>query len=220
MKDRSSYEHIFFDLDGTLTDPWQGITRSVSKGLEACGIAPPPQRELLAFIGPPLSDSFYKYFGLEGEENDKAIRGYRAYFSVHGLFENELYEGIPEMLKKLTDCGKKVYIATSKPEVYAKRIAEHFDIAKYFTDIAGATLDGSIIKKADVISLLFERHKLSQSDSILMVGDREHDIIGAKLNSLPSCGVLYGYGSRDELENSGADYIVGTVAELNELLSR
>lgn len=211
------YEILMFDLDGTLTDPAEGITNSVAHSLRKFGIEPPSAAELYKFIGPPLLDSYEKYYGLKGEDGVLAVKYYREHFTDIGLFENELYEGIPEMLFALKSAGKKLYIATSKPEPFAVRIAEHFKIDKYFNFIAGSTLTEKRTKKTDVIAYLGEKEGFDPKTA-LMVGDREHDVIGAKENGAPCVGVLYGYGSRKELEDAGAAYIVKTTKELKALL--
>ena len=212
------YDTVLFDLDGTLTDPGEGITNSVSYALRKYGIEVTDRRELYKFIGPPLVDSFMKYYDFSQEEALKAVEYYREYFRDKGIFENRVYEGVEDMLTQLHANGKRLVLATSKPEEFALRILEHFDLRKYFTVVAGASMDSSRSKKGDVIA-----YALSMCDSIdkntaIMVGDREHDIIGAKENDLKSIGVLYGYGSEDELKNSGADYIVPTPSDIINLI--
>ena len=208
------YRHILFDLDGTLTDPFEGITNSVVHALRYFGIEIKDKKELRCFIGPPLTESFSKYYGLSDSDAKKAVDVYREHFGVKGLFENELYEGIPEMLEKLKSEGKTVIMATSKPEVYARRIAEHFDIAKYFDYMAGSELDGRRIAKNEVIEYALESLHITDRENCLMIGDRKHDIIGAKKTGMASLGVLYGYGSHEELSEAGADRIVGSVSEI------
>jgi len=211
------YDILMFDLDGTLTDPAEGITNSVAHSLRKFGIEPPPAAELYKFIGPPLLESYEKYYGLKGEDGVLAIKYYREHFADVGIFENELYNGIPEMLDRLKKAGKKLYIATSKPEAFAIRIAEHFKIDKYFDCIAGSTLTEKRTKKAEVIAYLGEKEGFLPKDA-LMIGDREHDVTGAKENGAICVGVLYGYGDRKELEDAGAAYIAKNVDELERLL--
>mgnify|MGYP004665620031 CR=1 FL=1 len=213
------YQHIFFDLDGTLTDSADGIVNSVRYALEKQGIVPPAREQLLPFVGPPLLDSFHKYYGMDREQGMQAIKAYREYFTDRGWKENSVYEGIPDVLKQLKDAGAHLYIATSKPEPFAKRIAEYFDLAKYFDGIVGSTLDEKITKKSQVIDLVLAQIGEDYHGKTVMVGDREHDVNGAKENGLPCIGVLYGYGSREELEEAGAAGISETVEGLlTELL--
>lgn len=202
------YDHCLFDLDGTLTDPAIGITNSVMHALDKFGIHVNDRSELFPFIGPPLDHSFMKYFGFSPEDAARAIAYYREYFSVWGLFENEVYDGIPEMLSELKDRGVVLAIATSKPYEFTVRILEHFDLMKYFDHIGAATMDGSISRKEDVILNLLDKMGVEDKSSILMVGDRHHDIDGAKINGLDSAGVLWGYGSEDELQTAGANYLL------------
>lgn len=211
-------QQILFDLDGTLTDPMIGITKSVQYALRAYGIQVERLEDLCPFIGPPLRDSFMKYYGFDPDQATEAIWKYREYFSVTGLYENKEYAGIKEMLAALRDAGKKLYVATSKPELFAKKILEHFQMAEYFTFIGGASMDETRVKKGDVIGYVLEENQITDLSQVVMVGDREHDVIGAKEAGIESVGVLYGYGSREELEEAGANEIVSTVEELRNLL--
>ncbi len=212
------FHTFFFDLDGTLTDPALGITSSLQRGLEACGIEPPPREALTRFIGPPLDETFSGAFGMDEEKVRRATAGFRAYFAERGIFENKLYPGIPEMLASLREAGAALCIATSKPEGFAVRIAEHFGIARYFTRIAGAAMDETRTKKAEVIAYLKEELGLSLSEGILMIGDRRHDVTGARAHGIPTVGVLYGYGSEEELNGAGAFALADTVEDLSRLL--
>lgn len=209
---------ILFDLDGTLTDPGEGITNSVAYALDKCGIEVSDKRELYKFIGPPLKDSFMKYYGFSEDEALKAIEYYREYFRDTGIFENEVYEGVEDMLKALCNEGKRLVLATSKPEEFAVRILEHFELKKYFTVVAGASMDSSRSNKGDVIAYALSMCGDICKDNTIMIGDREHDIIGAEQNALKSVGVLYGYGSEEELKKAGADYIVATPADILKLI--
>lgn len=211
-------QQILFDLDGTLTDPMIGITKSVQYALRAYGIQVERLEDLCPFIGPPLRDSFMKYYGFDPDQATEAIWKYREYFSVTGLYENKEYAGIKEMLEALRDEGKKLYVATSKPELFAKKILEHFQMAEYFTFIGGASMDETRVKKGDVIGYVLEENQITDLSQVVMVGDREHDVIGAKEAGIESVGVLYGYGSREELEEAGANEIVSTVEALRNLL--
>lgn len=212
------YNWIFFDLDGTLTQSGPGIINSVKHALRKMGKPELPEETLRHFIGPPLSDSFVKFCGCTQEEAKQGIVFYREYYTSGGMFENELYSGVEEMLRKLKNAGLRLAIATSKPEFMSVQIAEHFHLNQYFEAICGATVDEKRVKKSDVIAYALEMLGISQEqkDAVLMVGDREHDIFGAKENGLDSMGVLYGYGSREELCEAGADYIVGTAHEAAE----
>ena len=204
-------KNILFDLDGTLTDPALGITNSVMHALKKFNIPLPPRDELYKFIGPPLAESFEKYYGFS--DGQVAVEVYREYFSVKGLFENELYDGIDNLLKTLQEKGHKIFLATSKPEIYAKQILEHFKIDKYFTDAIGSLLNGDRVEKSEVIAYLIKKHNITDA---IMIGDRCFDIAGAKENGIKSIGVLYGYGTKEELKD--ADFIVSSVTELKKLL--
>ncbi len=208
------YDVILFDLDGTLTDSGPGITNSVAYALKKFDIQVTDQTELFKFIGPPLKESFEKYYGFSSEKAVKAIEYYREYYVDKGLFENAVYEGMEELLKAIQVSGKTAIVATSKPEIFAKRILEHFDIAKYFAHIVGANLDETRTKKDEVISYVLHNCNIPVGSSLLMIGDREHDILGAKKMGLDSLGVLFGYGDYEELENAGATYIAESVKDI------
>lgn len=212
------FETILFDLDGTLTDPGEGITNSVAHALSKYGIEVSDKRELYKFIGPPLRDSFMKYYGFSENEALKAIECYREYFRDKGIFENKVYDGVEDMLRKLHTDGKKVVLATSKPVEFALRILEYFDLKKYFAVVAGASMDSSRSKKGDVIAYALSMCGDTDKSTAVMIGDREHDIIGAKENGLASIGVLYGYGDEAELKNAGADYIAETPEDILKLI--
>ena len=212
------YNTVLFDLDGTLTDPAVGITNSVAYALNKWGIEVPDRTELYKFIGPPLVDSFCKYYGFSKDDAELSVKYYREYFADKGLFENSVYDGVPEMLSELKSRGKRLIIATSKPEVFSKRIVEHFDLDKYFDFLAGATLDSSRVKKADVIAHALKSCDITDLSSVVMVGDREHDVIGAAHFSIDSIGVLYGYGDREELESAGVTYIAQTVSDILNII--
>jgi phosphoglycolate phosphatase len=209
---------VFFDLDGTLTDPGEGITNSVIYALQHYGIEVSDRSTLYPFIGPPLTESFIKYFGFSKEQSSEAVEIYREYFSVTGLFENNPYDGIPEMLKTLSESGKTLVVASSKPEIFVRKILDHFDLTKYFLFAAGSELNHTRVDKHEVIEYAMASCNLSDRSDIIMVGDRHHDIQGAKKSALLSVGVTYGYGSREELTEAGADYVVDSVAELSDLL--
>ena len=208
------YRYYLFDLDGTLTDPGIGITNSVMYALEKYGIHIEDRTELYSFIGPPLGESFRRQFGFSEEQARRAVEYYREYFRPKGIFENVVYEGIPELLQRLRENRVTVALATSKPYEFAVRILEHFDLARYFDFVGGATMDGRISRKTDVIAHLLEEFGNVDKASVLMIGDRAQDIEGAKANGLHCAGVLWGYGSAEELQGAGADYLAAEPEEL------
>ncbi|MDW8766986.1 HAD family hydrolase [Streptococcus suis] len=211
------YQTILFDLDGTLTDSGQGILNSVAYALEKMGIEEPDTAKLNRFIGPPLYESFSRFYQLSPEDTQSAVDAFRVYFKEKGMFENQLYPGIIPLLEELRTAGKTLVIATSKPEIFAKQILEHFGIAHYFDVIAGASLDSSRISKADVIGYAINQLEAFPKHAV-MIGDREHDIEGARMHQLPAIGVLYGYGNKQEFEKAGATMIVETVQDLKRVL--
>ena len=211
--------HILFDLDGTLTDPGMGITNSVMHALTHFGIAVTDRSDLYRFIGPPLMDSFMEYYGLTEEQAVEAVRVYREYFADKGWAENTVYSGIESLLADLVAAGKMLLVATSKPQIFAERILVHFGLDKYFTHICGVALQAPRgYSKADVIRDALDRAGVSDLTTAVMVGDRHHDIDGAKVVGMDSIGVLYGYGDRTEHEAAGADAIAESVAELKAML--
>ena len=214
--------YILFDLDGTLTDPKEGITKSVQHALAHFGIAVDDLDSLIPFIGPPLTDSFEMFYGFTHEQALEGVRVYREYFTQRGWRENQEYAGVREMLRALKTAGFSLSVATSKPEVFALRILDYFHLTDYFDVVGGADLDGTRIRKADVIRYTLGRAGVSQSgqalEQVAMVGDREHDILGAKTVGIESVGVLYGYGSREELEAAGADALAEQPGDLVRLL--
>ncbi|MFW5651251.1 MAG: HAD family hydrolase [Acetivibrio ethanolgignens] len=211
-------EYLFFDLDGTLTDSSEGITKGVMYSLAKFGIQEERMEELLKFIGPPLRDSFMKYYGFSEEEAKKAVIYYREYYQNTGLFENKVYPGMEDVLIALKQAGKKLVVATSKPEEYARRILERFGLYDYFDYIAGAGMDGSRTKKAEVIEYALESCDITDKEEVLMIGDREQDVFGAAQVGIRCMGVLYGFGSRQELELAGAAYIAESVADIERLI--
>ena len=214
-----SWDIILFDLDGTLTDPKEGITKCVAHGLKHFGIEVEDLDTLTCFIGPPLIDSFMEFYGCSREQATEAIVKYRERYTTVGWAENIPYTGIHELCAKLKAAGKKLLVATSKPEGPAVRIMEHFDLAKYFDLIGGAPLDNSERgRKAAVIQDTLKRAGVTDLSRCVMVGDRLHDIHGAHEVGMPVIGVLYGYGDRAEHEAHGADYIAADLAELEAIL--
>ncbi len=212
------YTYILFDLDGTLTDPMVGITSCVKYALESFGIRVNSLEELIKFIGPPLKESFMKYYGLDDEQGEAAVEKYRERFAPIGIFENEVYPGIKEMLSGLQKRGFHLAVASSKPTVYVKRILEHFELDSYFEEVMGSELDGRRVDKSEVIEEVLKNMHIEDRTQVVMVGDRLHDIQGGKKAHLDTIGAAYGYGGREELKEAKADYIVDTVEELKNLL--
>lgn len=218
------YQYLLFDLDGTLTDSAEGIIKCVRYAAEKMGVEPKDAEELKVFVGPPLSESFQDVYGFSEEEAQQAIVYYRERFKPIGMFENAVYDGIPEMLKTMKEHGKVNLIASSKPEAFVKTILEHFDIAKYFDIIVGASMDESRNTKEAVIEEALSQLKSTDQygqysdDKCVMIGDRKYDIHGAKYFGLRNIGVSYGFAPEGELEEAGADVIVDTVEELTRVL--
>ncbi len=211
-------QYILFDLDGTLTDPAEGITKSVQYALKHFGIEEEDLEKLQPFIGPPLVESFMDFYGFSEEQAHEAVTYYREYFKPKGIFENEVYKGIPELLEELTQAGKTLILATSKPIVFAEQILEHFDLRQYFEFIGGSDIEQTRAKKSEILQYILEECQLVDLTELVMVGDRKHDIIGAKQFGIDTVGVLYGYGSEEELKEAGADVLVDSVRELGEYL--
>lgn len=214
------YKYILFDLDGTLTDPGIGITNSVMYALEKFGIEVSDRASLYKFIGPPLLDSFQNYYGFTKEESELALKYYREYFKPYGLYENEVYNGVEDLLKDLKAKDNTIIVATSKPEEFAVEILKHFNLYQYFDFVGGASMDEKRVKKADVIAYALEKCNVTDLSSVVMIGDREHDVYGAKHIGVDSIGVLYGYGDYEELKKAGADYIVSTPEEILSVINK
>lgn len=212
------YNYLFWDLDGTLTDPGIGITNSIMYSLEKFGIKVVDRTSLYPFIGPPLLESYQKYYGFDKEKAELAVKYYREYFGVKGLFENEVYPGIADFLARCRENGFKMALATSKPEHYAVEIMEHFELSQYFDHMCGSTMASGLESKADVIRKALGCFDIDSTGEVLMIGDRMHDICGAKECSLDSAGVLWGYGNREEFRQNGATYIVSNLTELGKLI--
>ncbi len=211
---------ILFDLDGTLTDSGPGIMNGVRYALKRYGMESVEEAELRGFVGPPLQKKFQEFCNISEEEGRRAVSYYREYYGGKGIFENQVYPGIPETLQRLKQKGFRICMATSKPEHYALQIAEYFQIDGYFDFIGGSLMDGRRTKKADVIRYVLQECEVQDKSRVLMVGDREHDILGAKQVGIHSLGVLFGYGSREELEKAGAERIVETPEEIGDFCSR
>ena len=214
-------QHIFFDLDGTLTDSMPGITRAVQYALKRYGIQVDDLNVLKPFVGPPLPESFKEFYDFPDHDAHEAVFVFREYYNVKGWMENAPFPGVEAMLQDLRDAGKELYVATSKPEEMAKRVLDHFGLTKYFRFVGGAEDDGGEklrVKKDQVIQYVMDSCGLENKDEIIMVGDRRHDIEGAEKTGISSVGVLYGDGCREELSEAGADWITETPETLLELL--
>ena len=218
-KDPASYRYLLFDLDGTLTDPKEGITKSVQHALRHFGIDVADPDTLTPYIGPPLIPSFMEFHGLSREQAEEALQVYRERFSTVGLFENEVLEGVPEMLRALHEKGRFLAVASSKPEEYVRRILEHFDLLQYFDEVVGASMDEKRSAKKDIIEEALRRMGKSDGDpEVLMIGDRKHDVEGAKQCGLDSLAVYTGFAPQGELEEAGATFIFRTIGEMAEFL--
>ncbi|MBE6676410.1 MAG: HAD family hydrolase [Ruminococcaceae bacterium] len=217
---QSKYKYALFDLDGTLTDPGEGITKSVQYALDKFGIHVEDRKQLFCFIGPPLHESFEVYYGFSRPDAMKAVDYYREYYAVKGIFENLVYDGIPEVLAKLRDSGVGICLATSKPEVFAKQILEHFGLDGYFTAVAGSEMDGTRTKKAEVVERALGLLGNPDAGDCVMIGDREHDVLGGAAHGLDTIGVLFGYGSREELEHAGATYIAAKPIDIVNIINQ
>lgn len=207
------YKYLFFDLDGTLTDPAEGITNSIIYSLNKFNIEVNDRTSLYKFIGPPLVDSYMKFYGFDEKKAWTAVQYYREYFSVNGLFENKVYGGMEKLLDTLQKQGHKLYVATSKPKEYSVRILDKFGLLKYFEYVSGSSMDEKDCDKATIIKNALTVSSADKKD-VLMIGDRCFDINGAKANGIDSLAVLYGYGSREEIINSAPNYIAKTVDDI------
>ena len=213
------YSVVMFDLDGTLTDPKEGITRSVQYALEKCGISVSNRDDLIPFIGPPLKDSFRSFYSMSDEEAVKAVAYYREYFGVTGLYENRVYPGIRELLAELTFQGCINLVVTSKPTVYAQKIIAYFDLCGYFDAVIGSNMDLTMTDKSDLVASARSQYPDIPIEQFVMIGDRMHDIIGARKNNIASIGVLWGYGGVQELIESRSDHFAEDISVLQKLLS-
>lgn len=211
-------KNVFFDLDGTLTDSREGIINGFDYALAHFNIKIEDRKALEGCIGPSLADTFREKYHFNAEQIEEAIAKYREYYSTKGLKESKLYEGIKDLIVDLANNNINVVLATAKPQVFAERILEDFELKKYFKFVGGATLDGSRGKKGDIIKYDLENLDLNNSEDCIMVGDRYHDIEGAKENNMKSIGVTYGFGSEEELKKAGADYIAHNAEELKNIL--
>ncbi|KQQ53673.1 HAD family hydrolase [Pseudomonas sp. Leaf127] len=208
-------QNILFDLDGTLTDPRLGITRSIQFALGKLGIDEPDITRLEHFIGPPLLQAFMQFYAMDEARAWEAVGFYRERFKVTGLYENQVFEGIPQLLDTLSGQGRTLYVATSKPWEFAREIARHFDFARHFKVIYGSELDGTRTDKVELIAHLLAEEGLDPQQT-LMIGDRKHDLIGGRRNGLQVAAVEYGFGSAQELDAEAPEYRFATVAQLHE----
>lgn len=212
--------NILFDLDGTLTDPYQGITKSIAHALKTMGQNPPQQKDLKWCIGPPLEKSLAKLMETDDKQNiQKTISIYRERFSSIGLFENEVYPNIHQLLKKLQADKHHLYVATSKPTVYAKKIIEHFKLNQYFIEVYGSELDGTRSNKVELLSYILRKERISPKHTC-MIGDRKYDMKAAEANGIHGIGVLWGYGSIDELKTYGAENYAKTPTDLYNIIRK
>ena len=211
-------EYILMDLDGTLTNSKEGITKCLQYALEYFGVEVDDLSTLEKYIGPPLEQTFREGFGFGKEQAELAVEKYRERFVPIGMYENQLYAGMEDALQRLRESGKVLIVATSKPEKFAVTILKHFGIDGYFDDICGADPETNRNKKAEVIRYALEKHELNDLSDVLMVGDRKYDVEGAKECGLSCMGVLYGFGNREELEEAGAEYIAETVEDMVQIL--
>ena len=208
-------QNILFDLDGTLTDPREGITRSIQYALAKLGIDEPDLSRLEHFIGPPLLQAFMQFYDFDEARAWEAVNFYRERFKVTGLYENRVFDGVGELLGDLQGQGRTLYVATSKPWVFAREIARHFDFARHFKVIYGSELDGTRTNKVELIGHLLAEEGLDPAQT-LMIGDRKHDLIGARSNGLQAVAVGYGFGSHEELTAEAPAYHFATLREMHE----
>lgn len=212
------YDVILFDLDGTLTDPKPGITRSVQYALAKFDIHVADLDSLIPFIGPPLTESFQVFYHLSEADAKQAVGYYREYFTEKGLYENAVFDGIPELLANLKQAGKTLMVATSKPTVFAEKILQHFQLAHYFSRIVGSNLDGTRVDKDEVIAFALTECAGTPNEKIIMVGDRKHDVLGARKNGIYCIAAAFGYGSPEELREAKPQGIAASVQDLMFML--
>jgi phosphoglycolate phosphatase len=211
-------QFILFDLDGVISDPKEGITKSIDYALRFFGIVTEDIDSLKRFIGPPLFDSFMEYYGFSSGKAEEAMKQYRIYFKENGIFENYMYEGMADLLRKLYHAGKKLILATSKPTEFSRQIIERYGVLNYFADICGSTMDNSRTSKGDVIRYALERNEIRDPSQAIMVGDRKFDIVGAHENQVDCIAVTYGYGSLEEIYVCSPEWIARDILELEKVL--
>ena len=217
MLRKKSAINLLFDLDGTLTDPASGITGSIQYALQKLGKPVPAADDLLWCIGPPLLESFIKMLDTDCDKAETALSLYREHYNAQGKFENEIYAGIPKTLQELIERGFNLFVATSKPRVFANDILVHFNLLQFFRGIYGSEFDGALVDKGELIAYILLKETISAKNTI-MVGDRSYDILGAKKHGIYSVGVTYGYGTKEELMGSGADYIIDSPEKIIEVV--
>ena len=215
---QKEYTYILLDLDGTITDSMEGITKSIRYALKYFGIEVKDLNDLRKFVGPPLKESLMEFCHFSAAQAEEGIRKYRERFADTGIYENAVYPGMESLLQELNKTGKQVMLATGKPAYYAKKILNHFHLSDYFKFVGGSGLDGSLSHKDEVIRHVLENNDIRNLSKVVMVGDRKHDIIGARNTGIDCIGVLYGYGDREELTQAGAKRIVASVEELKQAL--
>ncbi len=213
------YKYLLFDLDGTISDSGKGICNGVLYALEKFGIKESDQAVLNTFIGPPLVDAFMKNYSFSNEKALKAVEYYREFYRREGIYQNSLYDGVKDLIITLKQQGKTLVLATSKPQPFAEIVLKQYDLLKYFDFIIGATFDGSLNYKSDVIRVAIEKSGIADKSQAIMIGDRHHDIEGAKENNIASLGVLYGYGDLAEHKNAGADYIAESPQDILKIVN-
>ena len=212
----NSYDILLFDLDGTITDSTEGIVKCLENAIKQMGFELPEDTN--KFLVPPIRQSFSEFCGMNPQQIDEAVGIFRERYSKTGLYENQVYEGVSEMLEELKNSGKRIMVATSKPEVYAKRIFKRAGLDRYFEIVGGAELDGSRDYKHEVIEYVLAKAGITDRNRVLMIGDRRQDVIGAHKTGIKCLGILWGFGSREELEEAGADYITETPQTLVKML--
>ena len=212
-----NYINILFDLDGTLTDPYLGISNAVKYSLKKFNIIDNDEKKLKLFIGPPLQKSFMEYYGFDKNKSKIAVEYYREYYFEYGLYENKIYDNIENILKIINGKNKNCILATSKVIDIADKILKYFKINNYFYDIVGSNLDGTLVEKEDIIKYIIEKNNLNKNETI-MIGDRKYDIIGANRNNIHSIGVMYGYGSKEELEEVKPTYFCENVMDIIKII--
>ncbi len=215
---RKNYDIILFDLDGTLTDSGEGIMNGAAFALKKFGIQASDRSVLAKFVGPPLWESFEVFYGLTKEQSKQAVEEFRVYYTDIGILENQIYDGIKNLLADLHNAGKTIILATSKPKAFALRVLERFDIARYFTHFLGAEFDRSMTEKDQLITAGLSLCENADKKKAVMIGDRKFDIEGANIVGIDSIGVLYGYGDIEELSKEGATYIAKNADEIRKIL--
>lgn len=212
------YRNVLFDLDGTISDPKVGITKSIQYALRKMGITPPETDELTVFIGPPLYESFQRSYGMDAAQAKQAIAYYREYFAQNGMYENRVYSGVQTLLEQLRKDGRFIAVATSKPTEFSETILQHFNIRHLFHLVVGSNMDGTRSAKAEIIRCVMDHCPDSPPESFVMIGDRAYDIIGANENGIDSIGVTYGYGTMDELLGAGPTFVAHSFTALQAML--